>query len=154
MRLWAQPMAVVEMEQISRTNLDFISESSLSNIPIWQNLKKTWTRIKECDFFFLFFLGNESGAVKKKEQSFRESFFESGSVGGKSNIEREPRVDFVTWLFFQLLRKCFYRKWFHWWPVYFNFFGLTSCWQFWKKVSVFLSLNWPIKFASLYGSGI
>lgn len=116
MRLWAQPMAVVEMEQISRTNLDFISESSLSNIPIWQNLKKTWTRIKECDFLFPFFFFWEMRVerLRKKSKVFGRVFFESGSVGGKRNGEREPRVDFVTWLFFQPLWKCFYRKWFHW----------------------------------------
>lgn len=89
MRLWAQPMAVVEMEQISRTNLDFISESSLSNIPIWQNLKKTWTRIKECDFFFLFFFWEmRVERLRKKSKVFGRVFLKVDQLVGRE-IARE-----------------------------------------------------------------
>lgn len=88
MRLWAQPMAVVEMEQISRTNLDFISESSLSNIPIWQNLKKTWIRIKECDFFFLFFWEMRVERLRKKSKVFGRVFLKVDQLVGRA-ISRE-----------------------------------------------------------------
>lgn len=47
--------------------------------------------------------------LRKKSKVCGRVFLKVDQLVGRE-IAREPRVDFVTWLFFQPLWKCFYRK--------------------------------------------